>query len=134
MTAPMAPDADIINGLKLIRDHFAVEGGDGGDERRREVMNVAIERLSASATATAIWLQIDKGVPVPKPNPGGRNWENRNEAKIPWKQLEPGDSVFVTGCQGSRGAQLVKSANERRTDARFIGRTVVGGYRIWRIT
>ena len=79
-----------------------------------------------------IWLKIEKGVPVPKKNPGGRNWENRHEAKIPWKVLQPGDSVFVAGCQGSRGAQLVKSANERRADARFIGRTVQGGYRIWR--
>jgi len=59
MTAPMIPDADIIDGLKLIRDNFAVEGGDGGDERRREIMNVAIERLSASPTATPLTRRDD---------------------------------------------------------------------------
>ena len=59
MTTPMIPDADVIDGLKLIRDNFAVEGGDGGDERRREIMNVAIERLSASPTPTGLTRRDD---------------------------------------------------------------------------
>ena len=67
-------------------------------------------------------MEIEKGVPIP---------ENSGNKKYPWKELEVGDSFFT-----SESAQTVAgsaSHASKRTNRKFICRSVDGGTRVWRV-
>ena len=73
-------------------------------------------------------LKIDKGVPIPTHTRTG--WSQ-------WRQLEPGDSVFVPWRRQTSLSSTLCSKSMRRDGYRFITRTCtedgVKGVRGWRI-
>ena len=68
-------------------------------------------------------VQIESGIPFP--GTVGRT------ATYPWKDLLVGQSFFTTVNLKSMTSTRVNA--ERTTGFKFIGRTVPGGCRIWRV-
>ena len=68
--------------------------------------------------------EIEKGIERPKIVRHGK------PAQHPWRTMEVGDSFFIPG--GKKNSSRAAEAS-KRTGYKFSGRTVEGGYRIWRI-
>lgn len=73
-------------------------------------------------------MKVDKKVPVGKIKSG-------RKAKYPFGTMEVGDSVLFDGEKLSSSCKPYSAARSHGeyTGKRFIGRTVDGGVRIWRV-
>ena len=68
--------------------------------------------------------KIEKGIPVPPISYGTGN-------TYPFRQMKPGDSIFVAGPTSRTGAH---AAFWRKTTGwQFTQRKVEGGIRVWRV-
>lgn len=66
-------------------------------------------------------IKIDKGIPMPQIS-----------KKMPYKDMEVGDSFFVPGMTAKKVGSNLAYAKEK-TGFQFTSRTVDGGVRVWRI-
>jgi hypothetical protein len=79
-------------------------------------------------------IEIDKGVPIPKPNPEGRG----RPALYPFKEMEKGDSIFlpiegeVKGNPAAARFRACVYSHAFRFECRMIVREVEGGLRCWK--
>lgn len=73
-------------------------------------------------------LKIDKDVPIPASDPGGR------PEKYPWQKMEVGDS-FLIPLESMKHKSAINLAYQagQRTGRKFSGRRIEGGTRVWRI-
>lgn len=72
-------------------------------------------------------LKIDKNVPLPEPHTCGRE----RVVRIPWQDMEVGDSVFVPEAVAA-GVKSNASQVSKRCRMRFTTRKVSDGVRVWR--
>jgi hypothetical protein len=72
-------------------------------------------------------IKVDKDFPVPA----------SARRKYPWDDMGIGDSFFVAGANSTGMSNAAKGARKKRTDSRWMCRTVVEngieGVRVWRI-
>ena len=71
-------------------------------------------------------IQVDRGIPLPRPR-RDRRW------KYPWLEMEVGDSFLVPDERNVLRMVRVGCSTSRRHGMRFEARQVEGGVRVWRV-
>lgn len=73
-------------------------------------------------------MKVDKNIKIPAlSSRGGR------PVVYPYKTMDVGDSFFVYGQKPGGGAYQAVKIYGKKTGKSFVGRTVDGGVRIWRV-
>ena len=73
-------------------------------------------------------LQIEKNIPIPQP----MSWMRHERIRVPWGEMEVGDSVFVPE-ELSSGIKANATQTGKRLGVKFTVRNVPFGVRVWRI-